>query len=65
MDYRTKKEEMMKKYERQIALLSEVHDVDMGVAFDMLKTNEVNHGHYDYINHEEFAKDYEELTKLS
>lgn len=65
MGFKEKKEEMMKKYEKQIALLSEVQDVDLGVAFDMLVTNETKHGHYDYINHEEFAKDYAELIKLS
>lgn len=65
MDYKTKKEEMMKKYEKQIALLSVVHDKDVGIAFDMLVANETQHAHYDYINHEEFAKDYEELRKLT
>ena len=36
MNYKEKKEELAKKYERVIGVLSIANDVDMGVAFDIL-----------------------------
>ena len=64
MDFKERKEALKQKYLEQVNLLSKVHNVDTGVALDMLITNETQNGQYSYVNHEEFAKDYAELKAL-
>lgn len=63
--YEQKKKEMMEKYDYAIKSLSVANDVDMGVAFDMLKTNARVPHNYDYVNQEELEKDYRELLELA
>lgn len=65
MDYRDKKEEMMEKYKYAIYAISVANGVDIGVGFDMLKSNMTRGGNYAYVNAEEFNKDYEELLELA
>lgn len=65
MDYKKKKEEMMEKYKYAIYAISVANGVDVGVAFDMLKSNMTRGGNYTYVNAEEFNKDYEELLELA
>lgn len=61
MDYKTKKEEMKKKYEDAVNAISVANGVDVGVAFEMLRADIINGGKYPFVNEEEFKKDYEEL----
>lgn len=61
MDYKTKKEEMRKKYEYAVNAISVANGVDVGVAFEMLRADIINNGKYPFVNEEEFKKDYEEL----
>ena len=61
MDYKTKKEEMRKKYEYAVNAISVANGVDVGVAFEMLRADVINEGKYPFVNEEEFKKDYEEL----
>lgn len=63
--YKEKKEEMMQKYDYAIKALSVANDVDMGVAFDMLKTNARVPQNYAYVNQAELEKDYNELLELA
>ena len=65
MDYKEKKEELMKKYERVIGAISIANDMDMGVAWDMLVSNVTRGGTYPYVKEEEFKKDYQELLELA
>lgn len=65
MDYREKKEQMMEKYDFAIRAIAVANNVDMGVAFDMLKSNMTRGGNYAYVNAEEFNKDYEELLEIA
>ena len=65
MDYKKKKEEMMEKYKYAIYAISVANGVDIGAAFDMLKSNMTRGGNYAYVNAEEFNKDYEELLELA
>jgi hypothetical protein len=65
MDYKTKKEEMIEKYDRPIRALAVANDVDMGIAFDMLEANINNGGTYPYVKVEEFKKDWQELIELA
>lgn len=64
MNYKEKKEEMMKKYEGILAEISKANNVDMSVAFDMLVANLTRDAKYSYLNEEEFRKDYAELKSL-
>jgi len=61
--YEEKKKEMMEKYDYAIKALSVANDVDMGAAFDMLKTNARVPHNYDYVNQEELERDYRELLE--
>lgn len=63
--YAEKKEEMLVKYDYAIKALSVANGVDMGVAFDMLKTNARVPQNYSYVNQEELEKDYRELLEAS
>lgn len=65
MDYKTKKEEMMKKYEGATRALAIANDMDMGVAFDMLEANVNRGGTYPYVKEEEFKKDWQDLIALA
>lgn len=63
-EFKDLKRKLAEKYQEQVALISKVKDVDMGVALDMLITFETNTGS-PYVNHEEFMKDYEEILKVA
>ena len=63
--YAEKKEEMLVKYDYAIKALSVANGVDIGVAFDMLKTNARVPQNYSYVNQEELEKDYKELLELA
>lgn len=65
MDYKSKQEEMKKKYDGILKEMSKANGVDMDTAFDMLKANIMREGDYPYVNEEEFKKDYAELTELA
>ena len=65
MDYKEKKEELIKKYEGAIRAIAIANDVDMGVAFDMLEANVNRGGTYQYVKEDEFKKDYQELLELA
>ena len=61
MTYKEKKNEMMKKYDYAVKAISAAKDVDMGVAFEMLRANIIDGAQYPYVNIEEFKQDYENL----
>lgn len=65
--YKEKKEEIMSKYDEVIRALARANDVDMGIAFDMFKSNIVNDGNYPYIklDVEEAKKDFTELLEIA
>lgn len=65
MNYKSKKEEMMKKYDGILKEISKANGVDIDTAFDMVKANIMREGNYPYVNEEEFKKDYAELTELA
>ena len=67
MNYKEKKEEMMTKYDEVIRAIAKANDVDMGVAFDMFKTNIVHDGNYPYVKFdvEEAKKDFTELLGIA
>lgn len=65
MNYIEKKKEMMAKYERAIFAVADANEVDIGVGFDMLKSNIIQGAKYQYVNEEEFKKDYDELLELA
>ena len=65
MDYKSKKEEMKKKYGYAVKALSMVHGVDEDVAFEMLESNITRGGQYAYVNVAEFLKDHDELNELA
>ena len=50
MDYKTKKEEMRKKYEYAVNAISVANGVDVGVAFEMLRADVINEGKYPFVN---------------
>ncbi len=64
MDYKEKKEELMKKYEVPTRALAIANGVDMGIAFDMLEANINRGGTYPYVKVEEFKKDWQELIEF-
>ena len=63
--YEEKKNEMMQKYDYAIKALSVANNVDMGVAFDMLKTNARVPQNYAYVNQDDLEKDYRELLEAA
>lgn len=65
MDFRTKKEEMEKKYKVCLNAIEIANGVDMGVALDMLIANLTRGGKYPYVNVDEFLKDNDELTEIA
>lgn len=64
-EFREVKEKLAEKYHEQIALISKVKDVDMGVALDMLIAYETVGGESPYINHNEFVEDYNKLLEAA
>ena len=64
MEYRKKKEQIMKKYKYALYAISVANDVDLETAFKMLQSNMSRGGDYAYIKEEEFNKDIEELLSL-
>ena len=67
MDYKEKKKEIEEKYVEPIKAIAVANDVDMGVAYEMFKTNITQGGKYQYakFNEEEAKKDFEELIELA
>lgn len=65
MDYKSKKEEMKKKYEYAINALSKANGADVDTAFEMLESNITRGGQYAYVNVAEFLKDHDELNELA
>lgn len=55
----------MVKHERAIRAIAHANNVDMGVAYDMLKCNMTRGGTYPYVNVNEFMADIDELEKLA
>lgn len=56
---------MMAKHDRAITAIAYANNVDMGVAFDMLKSNMTRGGSYPYVKVDEFMADMEELLKIA
>ena len=54
MEYRKKKEQIMKKYKYALYAISVANDVDLETAFKMLQSNMSRGGDYAYIKEEEF-----------
>lgn len=65
MDYKEKKRQINKKYDYAIAAIAFANDVDMGVAYDMLKDNVMNNGKNPYVDMEAARKDFEELKEIA
>ncbi len=65
MNYSEKKEELMKKYEVTVKAFAIANGVDMDIAFEMLEANINRGGTYQYVNVEEFKKDWQELIELA
>ena len=65
MDYKDKKYEIQRKYVEAIKAIAIANDVDMGVAYDMLKDNVMNNGKNPYVNMEAARKDFEELKEIA
>lgn len=61
MNYKEKKDEMRKKYEYAINAISVANNVDVGVAFEMLRADIIDGAKYPIVNLEEFKADYDEL----
>ena len=64
-EFKELKKKLAEKYHDQIALISTVRDVDMGVALDMLIAYETVGGESPYINHNEFVEDYIKLLEVA
>lgn len=65
MNYVEKKKELEEKYAYIVALISEKENVDMGVAFDMFKSNVKNGANYGWRDAEKDFADLEEAAKGS
>lgn len=65
MDYKDKKYEIQRKYVEAIKAIAIANDVDMGVAYDMLKDNVMNNGKNPYVDMEAARKDFEELKEIA
>lgn len=65
MDYKDKKHEIQRKYVEAIKAIAIANDVDMGVAYDMLKDNVMNNGKNPYVEMEAARKDFEELKEIA
>lgn len=65
MEYKDKKHEIQRKYVEVIKAIAIANDVDMGVAYDMLKDNVMRNGKNAYVNMEEARKDFEELKEIA
>ena len=67
--YAAKKEEMKEKYKEAINAISDKHNVDVGVAFDMLEAvcrgGDYLDGIEVEVNKEELMRDYSEVIELS
>jgi len=65
MNYKEKKEELQKKYETEIAYISNKKDVDLGVAFNMLTTWAKGLEHCPFVDEEELRNDVNELNEIA
>lgn len=65
MEFKEKKRFIEEKYNDAIRAIAIANDVDMGVAYDMLRNNVMDGGKNPYVNMKEAKKDFEELKEIA